>query len=480
MLGRLGCGFSNLFKPFFQVDRQERVKLALLTLTFFFVIASYTLVKELKDSIFMTVVGRAYLPWVKIIAIVAMVPAIMLYSFLVDKMRRYQLLALYSLMYGILGLIFVYFIGHPTIGISNTESSPYRLFGWLFYFFIEGYSPFIVGVFWAFANSITSPGEAKKNYGLMVAGSKFGGLSVALAAWYFLSPTVLNLSDTAKHQVLGGASAILLLIVPIVILLLTKKVAGKYLHGYEAVYKLEKAKEQQEASSTKAETNKVGIFSGLKLLMQHPYVLGIFGFIFFYEVSFAVLDYQRKCLIVDSSNGTADLSREFFWQIFLVHLVGCLFSLIGTSTLMRKFGERKCLMLVPIVSGLLFFYFIAVNTLNAVVIVFVGLRALNYGFSYPVRESLYIPTVKEIKFKSKSWIDAFGTKFAKGFGSSFNLFAVRVLSRFGAGAFLAVNGLFLLIIVGFWGLTAFLLGKRFQQAVDNNEVIGAEASSPRD
>jgi AAA family ATP:ADP antiporter len=469
MLGRLGCGFSKLFKPFFQVDKEERVKLALLTLTFFFVIASYTLVKELKDSIFMSVVGRGYLPWVKIIAIVAMVPAIFLYSFFVDKMRRYQLLALYSLLYGLLGLVFVYFIGHPTIGIANTVSNPNRIFGWLFYFFIEGYSPFIVGVFWAFANSITSPGEAKKNYGLMVAGSKLGGLLVALLAWFFLSPDVLKLSDATKHQVLAGASALLLLIVPAIIYLLTKVVPKKYLHGYEASYQLEK-----EQRKVKSETQKVSIFDGLKLLMQHPYVMGIFGFIFFYEVSSVVLDYQRKCLIGSCTTGAAGLSRELYWQMFLVHLVGCLFSLIGTSALMRKLGERKCLLLIPIVSGILFFYFIAVNTLSATVIVFVCLRALNYGFSYPVRESLYIPTVKEIKFKSKSWIDAFGTKIAKGFGSSFNLLAFRVLTNFGGGAFLAINGAFLAIVVGLWGFTAFLLGKRYQQAVDNNEVIGAE------
>lgn len=469
MLGRLGCGISSLFRPFFQVDKEERVKLALLTLTFFFVIASYTLVKELKDSIFMTVVGRGYLPWVKIVAIVAMVPAIFLYSFFVDKMRRYQLLALYSLIYGLLGLVFMFFIGHPTIGIENTVSSPNRIFGWLFYFFIEGYSPFIVGVFWAFANSITTPGAAKKNYGLMVAGSKFGGLLVALCAWYFLAPSVLDLSDTAKHQVIAGVSAILLLIVPLIIYILTKKVPAKYLHGYEAAYQLER-----EQQATKSETQKVGILDGLKLLMQHPYVLGIFGFIFFYEVSFAVLDYQRKCLIGDCSNGTAELSREFFWQIFLVHLLGCLFSLIGTSALMRKFGERKCLMLVPLVSAVLFTYFIAVNTLSAVVIVFIGLRALNYGFSYPVRESLYIPTVKEIKFKSKSWIDAFGTKIAKGAGSSFNLCAYNVFTRYGGNAFLAINGAFLFVIVGLWAITAFLLGKRYQKAIDNNEVIGTE------
>lgn len=471
-LGKLGRNISSWLKTTFSVDKEERVKLALLTFTFFFIIASYTLVKELKDSIFMTVIGKDYLPLVKIVSIVTMIPAIMFYAFLVDRMRRAKLLAFYSIFYGLLGLVFAYYMGHPTIGLANTVASPYRMFGWLFYFFIEGYSPFIVGVFWAFASSITSPKAAKKNYGMMVSGSKFGGLLSALGAWYFLSPTVLNISGVAKHQILTTVSAMLLLIAPFAIWLLIKKVPGRYMHGYEAAYKLEKAK----AKAENKEESKVGILGGIKLLIQHPYVLGIFGFIFFYEVSFVVLNYQRMCLIDECTSNIAGLSREFFWQIFLVHLVGCLFSFFGTSSLMRWLGERKCLMLVPIVSGLLFAYFIAMNTLNSMVAVFVLLRALNYAFSYPVRESLYIPTVKEIKFKSKSWIDAFGTKIAKAFGSSFNIVASRVLSNFGGGAFLAVNGVFLLLIVVFWTLTAFLLGKRFEWAVNNNEVIGASKS----
>ncbi len=469
MLGRLGQGIAAIFKQLFVIDKQERVKFALLTLTFFFVIASYTLVKELKDSIFMTVVGAKYLPWIKIISILVMVPAVMFYAYLVDRMRRYQLLAFYSLAYGVLGILMAYFIGHPTIGIANTVDSPYRIFGWAFYFFIEGYSPFLVGVFWAFANSVTSPDEAKKNYGIMVAGSKFGGLLSAIFAWYLFScqiPSVVNLSGVFKHQVLMVISALLLLVVPFVLRMLIKHVPGRLLHGYEMAYQLEKHKTVEEKS-------KVGILSGLSMFWQYPYVLGVFGIIFFYEVSFVVLNYQRLLLIKSSSVDISEMSCTMFEQVFMVHLVGCLFSLIGTSFLMRRLGERNSLMLIPILSGLLILYFVVMNTLNSIVVVFVGLRALNYAFSYPVRESLYIPTVKEVKFKSKSWIDAFGTRIAKATGYSFNLCAQDILSKFGLAAFAFANSIFLGVIVLLWGATAYLLGKRFQRAVENNEVIGA-------
>ena len=101
------------------------------------------------------------------------------------------------------------------------------------------------------------------------------------------------------------------------------------------------------------------------------------------------------------------------------------------------------------------------------------LRAINYGFSYPVRESLYIPTVKEIKFKSKSWIDAFGTKFAKSSGSGMNFFVEYLGSAFLFTAY----SIFFASIISIWTLAAYLLGKRFEKAVARNEVIGAEQES---
>jgi AAA family ATP:ADP antiporter len=97
--------------------------------------------------------------------------------------------------------------------------------------------------------------------------------------------------------------------------------------------------------------------------------------------------------------------------------------------------------------------------------------ALNYAFLAPVRESLYLPTVKEIKFKSKSWIDAFGSKFAKTAGSMFNVFA----SKMGASLLLPVYSFFFAGIVCMWFGVAFLLGRRFEKAVTNNEVIGSQS-----
>lgn len=460
------------FQFLFKVERQERAKLFFLTASYFFLIGSYTVIKEIKDSIFITVVGEDYLPWAKIASIFVLIPAIIFYSYLVDTMRRYYLLYFYASFFGVIGLIFAYYLSDPVIGIANTVSDPLRIFGWLFYFFVEGYSPFLISVFWAFANSITNPEAAKKNYGLMVSGSKLGGMITAAFAWYlFDCKHLVNLSGVIKHQLLLAMASLFLLFIPLFIYLLMKYVPGKFLHGYEAVYKAEKELSKEKEHSKEKE--KVSLFSGLSLILNQPYVLGIFSMVFFYEVINVILSYQRLLLAKGSSNDISDLSCSLFKQIFMVHLIGCIISLFGTNLLLRYFGERRCLILVPTIVGILLLFFMLNNTFGAVGMVYIGLRALNYAISYPVRESLYIPTIKEIKFKSKSWIDSFGSKLAKGFGSGFNIFAKRMFALHGMSAFMAIHYAFFAVTIGLWFVASYLLGNRFQKAVSKNEVIGA-------
>jgi AAA family ATP:ADP antiporter len=466
----MDLGISKFMRRLIYVEPHERLKLFFLTLIYFLIITTYTVAKEFKDSVFVSVVGKGYVPTAKIATMLALIPAIFLYSKLVDKLRRYQLLCFYSLAFGILGLVFTLLLGHSTIGLPNTNASATRLFGWLFYFFVEGYSPFLVSVFWAFANSVNSPESAKKNYGLMVSGSKIGGMLSAGLGWYIFSSHILQssgavraLSDTAVHQlVFGVTSALLLLVVPVVFLLM-KKVPGRYLHGYEAAYQVEK----QKGKEGKAET---GIFAGITMLFRYPYVLGIFGMVFFYEVIQTVFSYLRLDVAQADAHSMGDFTGNLFKLIFISHTIGFLISLLGTATLLRYLGERICLILIPVVSGSLVLY-VVISGLSpiAISLAFVSLKSIYYAFSWPVRESLYIPTVKEIKFKSKSWIDAFGSKFAKTTGSTFNIVAT------GAGSFfLQLHMLFFGVLIGFWTLTAWLLGKRFEQAVARNEVIGAD------
>ncbi len=449
-------------------EHYERKKFIILGVTFFFVIAAYTIIQALKDSIFGHIVGCYWINYARFGSMCMLMPAIIFYSKLVDKLRRYYLLCFYATFYAVFGLILAYFLSDPIIGIPNTNASETRIFGWFFYLFVEGFSPFVVSVFWAFVNSVSSPKNAKNRYGTITAFSKVGGMFSSLMCWLLLVWKDHNgqcmFSDVANHQLLMLFASIFLACIPLLILYLMYAIPGRFLHGYEAAYQAEKIKKEIGKSQT-------GVFAGFKMLIKYPYVMGIFGMVFFYELLSTVLSYLRLRVAQESSASISGVSAILFQTVFLVHLSGFFISFFGTSVLLSKLGERICLLLIPAAMSVVLTLFLF-NTSSplAVILAFVLLKSVNYAFSWPVRESLYIPTVKEIKFKSKSWIDAFGSKFGKSAGATFNLFAEWM----GPALFVASHSFFFLGAILLWFVTAWLLGKRFDFAVKHNEVIGLD------
>lgn len=456
---------------FFIGDRShERTKTILLACTFFLIIGSYTLIRELRDTIFFGVVGREHAALARIWSMFALIPAIFLFSRLVDLLKRHQLLYFYSSLYGIGLIVIAYFLADPTIGLANQVPSGDRVFGWVVYFFLEGYLPFVVSLFWSFVNSITTSSEAQTNYAFIIAGSKLGGMMASGIAFLWLTNEgQCGISiDIINHQILFTVAGSLLLLVPFLINTLINKVPLNYLHGYEAAYAVDKQiiKEQKKEPGIIAWFK--GMTSGLVMIFRYPYVMGIFGTVFFWEVIKAVLSYQRLVTGQEATTTTTEFTCYLLKQTFFLHTTGLVIVLFGTRTIVAYCGERISLLLVPLITGILMIYYFASNSAEAIGLVYIIANAVNYAFASPLREALYIPTTREMKFKSKSWIDSFGSKIGKGCGATYNAF----MQSFAASTALVSNTIFFTVIIGAWLLTSQFLGRRFERSLKSNEVIG--------
>jgi len=463
------------------VKEEFRTKVILLALTFSFLTGTQAVWRSLKASVFAKIVGAAYTPNAKIYSIFFLIPLILIYSKLVDVLRRHQLVYFFTIFHGAIGLIFVYFLAHPTIGLSNTLISPHRWLGWIFYLFMESFSAFLSTTFWAFANSINKPSDAKNHYGLFVAGSKIGGIFAAGALWIFLSIAIqpksniftwLRGSTAQVHDatILPFAlfmGSMMLFGAALCIYFLMKKVPGYYMHGYEAVYKVEKKREQSQTSIsiwqwlTKAT-------DGLRAILTKPYVLGIFSLALFHDIIMTIFDFY-VLMSADASYNTAGKMALFYAGYFLVmHSIGLIITLFGTTPIQRLLGNRMALLIYPtlcMVLVLLTFFF---PTTQMFFISIVLLRAFNYGLNHPIREVLYIPTTKEIKFKAKAWSDAFGTRIAKGGASFFYKNVMQLSPAFGR----LISTSFTFSITFIWIVVSYFLGRTLQRAIDHKEVIG--------
>ncbi|MBI2344943.1 hypothetical protein HYV10_02620 [Candidatus Dependentiae bacterium] len=452
------------------LDKQEKEKIFWLTIAFFCVIGSYTVLKEMKDVLFAQIVGAQYLYKVKFLSMFFLLPATLLYAKLVDYLSRFSLLVFYSLLYGLGGIAISYYLQDPVSGLANTVPSPDRTLGWVIYLFYEGVVPFVVSVFWSFANSITGPETAKKGYTILIAGSKIGGMVTAGFAYLLFMPTSflgsLGWSSVFMHQFLLVSSSLLLAVSPAIIYVLLQTASKKSLHGYQASYEYEQKQEEEGTSET-------GMLSGLLMLFKHPYILGIFGMMFFYELVNVVLGIQRTVLLQSVAKDGASFTGEMFKQRFWMHFIGLVLSFFGTRVLIKRLGEHVCLILIPLLTGALLTYFMFVYNEHAIMFVFMALGMLNYAFASPLREALYIPTVRDIRFKSKAWIESFGQRFAKACGSGV-IGTIQSVAIIGSPIYLTMFSGFFAITVTLWTIVAYLLGKKYVSVIKKGQAIGAE------
>ncbi len=452
------------------LDKQERNQILWLAFAFFCVIGAYTVIKEMKDVLFSQIVGSSSLGTVKFISMFVLLPATLLYAKLVDSMSRFWLLVFYSTLYGVGGIVIAYFLADPVIGLDNTVANSNRYFGWFVYLFYEGVVPFVVSVFWSFCNSVTKPETAKKGYTLIIAGSKLGGMFTAGIAWALFTPTTilgsLNWSSLFMHQVLLIGASILLVFSPVVVYVLMKTSSEKSLHGYEASYDFEKEQEKKGDSET-------GMFSGLSLIVKYPYILGIFGMMFFYELVNVVLGIQRTMINQVGAKDAAEFTGTMFKQRFIIHCIGFFVTFFGTRALINLLGERICLLLIPILTGGLLVYFMMAQDQQAVLFVFMALAMLNYAFASPLKEALYIPTVRDVRFKSKAWIESFGQRFAKACASGV-IGGIQRVALIGTPLYVGLFSSFFAGVVVLWVGVAWLLGKKYTALVKKGEAVGAE------
>ena len=453
--------FSNLWG----IDKVDQLKICYLTLSFFFLNSCFAIWRPLKSSIFAKMVGATYVPDAKLYGMLFLIPLIILYSKLIDWLRRHQLMYCFTLFHGIGGLIFYALLSHENIGIANTLTNPNRFVGWGFYFFMESFSAFFTTTFWSFADSISDPKEAKKYFGILVSGSKAGG--ILGSGLLYLALTYLKIADKILLPNILLIGSCLLFAAALATYFLIKKVPGYHLHGYESAYQAEKT--QDKTSKTFMESLK-GSVEGLFIIVKNPYVFGIFCLVFFYDAIITIFDFLMLKTANAKYETAGELTAFFSFYTLCMHGVGFLIAFLGTVPLQRLLGVRASLFIAPVVSFALIlgaFFFPSANVLFATYVI---LRGLNYGFNHPTREVLYIPTTKMIKFKAKAWTDSFGTKIAKGSASVFNkAIATSSSSVIVLASTLASTGL-----LSLWIIIAFFLGKTLQNAITHNKVIGEE------
>lgn len=429
---------------------KELTKFLLLSLAFFFLIGSYWPLKTLKESIFINLVGPIHLPEVKLASLILFFPLVLLYSKFVDIFSKEKMIYLLISIYGTLGLIFVYYLNHPTIGVGNLTQSPTRIIGWAFYLFVESYISLMVSLCWSFVNDTTTPESAKRGYGLIFFGTQFGGFLFTLLGNYLSYDTT---QYAHRIPLIALISVCMFFMIAVVIFSIKHIVGDEHLSGYQATTPTPTTQQPEES---------IGFLDGLKVLVRQPYVSGIFGLIFFQELITTIMGFQMSLLVKATYQDPGAVNKFLFEFALAIQSIACLFGLLGTSFFQRTFGITFCLIAFPLLLGISLVGYVIHPALATVFYVMLIAKALNYALYQPAKEVLYIPTSKNIKYKSKAWIDMFGLRFAKAAGSGINRFV---------GPLVTVTCGISFGIIFIWVGLASVIGNRFKKVINNKTLI---------
>ncbi|MBD3273218.1 MFS transporter [Candidatus Dependentiae bacterium] len=435
---------------------QEIKKYGLLSLAFFFTIGGYWLLRPLKDGVFFNLVGGKYQPIAKMLSLVVVSVLVMIYSKLVDIFEKHKLFYLLCSIYAVLFALVAYLIGLPTTGPNATNPTLLKISGWIIYFLIESFGSIIVALFWSFTASISDAKTAKKAFPLVVAGAQIGAIMGPGLAW--------NANFFGLRLLFLFASISALMIIFII------------RHFMKVMPKEQLEVNKQEIASEK-KSKKTGFMEGAKLLFTRPYLFGIFAVVTIYEVVGTIVDYQMKMQAQALPQYATKEGLTSFLGIFgmSANSLALFMALLGTGYIMKRFGLRFCLLTFPITLGsavaILYSFYTWGNVSAGFMLwmtfgVMMIAKGLSYALNNPSKEMMYIPTSKDAKFKTKGWIDMFGSRSSKAIGATFNN-ALKNTPH----TLLAYGTLLSLGFIGLWIIAAIYVSGKFKKLTESGQIV---------
>lgn len=445
-------------------EREEFKKFLRMGAIFALIIGVYWTLRPLKDAVFIQLVDKLHLPYAKTVSVLALLPLVMFYTKLLERVSREKMLVVLPAFYGTMVLGFAGLMSWaqaPVAEIAARATGAYvftKVLGYLWYIFVESFGSLVVALFWAFAADTTEPSSAKRGFPLVVALGQMGGIVFPYTVGGL--PHRLGLATDALSMCF--LSGLIFLQIPLVFYFLRKtpKNLLSAFHGKNEEI-VEKAQEP-------------GFLEGLRLLLQHKYLIGIFAANFIYEIVVTIFDFNFKIAASAQYTGVA-LSHYLSLYGSSVNIVSLLCLLLGISNVTRFLGVGVALAAMPIIVGIALMGFLSMESLSFLFALMVGSKAINYALNGPALKQLYIPTTPDVRFKAQAWIETFGSRASKEAGSLFNMLLSPLQTAFGAvggrGYYLILSGALGFPLLCIWFGTALFLGRTFKKAIDQKQVI---------
>jgi AAA family ATP:ADP antiporter len=397
----------------------ERAALALGFAFHFCVLASYYLVRPLRDALGLEG-GVDRLQWLFTATFVVMLLMVPVFGALASRLPATRFVPLIYRAIAASMLVFGLLIGNRVAPVTV---------GQVFFVWISLYNLFIVSIFWSVLVDRFSSEQGRRLFGCIAAGGTLGT---------FIGPLLAATMATRLGPLALTLAAALLL-----------ELAVRCYRGLLS-------RTRSQAGTRVLDERRLGgsMLAGITLILRSPYLLGLVAFMLLHT-SAATLLYFEQGRIVAGSYADVGSRTQFFAMVdLLVSALTLICQLLLTAPLIRLLGIGGALLVMPLAT-VLAFGVMALAPVPASVALAQGLRrAVEFGIVRPAREVLWTVVSREEKYKAKNVIE---TLVYRG-GDAASGWLSTGLTAVGAGF-----GLVAVVVVpfaGLWGGLCLWLARR--------------------
>jgi AAA family ATP:ADP antiporter len=380
---------KNPLRSIFDFDRRELPVVLLLFFFYFLVIAVFQILKPLKNGLFVERYGAGLELYAKLGNIAVAAVAVMFFTWLYNRVRRDRLIYILSGFFLACFALMIWALTHPEAWSI-----------WSFYFLGDVESTLMVTAFWAYATDLSSTDQAKRLFGVVGGGGVIGG-------WVGISFAKVLRSEIGMEGLLTLSAGFMLAV--IVITAVTEHLVIKTRQFRLSSGSVSSAKTDQQSPKLAA------AFDGARLVAASPYLLAIVVIMASYEIASQVMDYQFK-LQTEALKGVGT-TQDFMANVyFFANCLSVFVQFFLVSLIMRKFGIKPALLVLPLAMLASSTAFMAIPTLIISSLLVISDNGFNYSIQQTARESLYVVTSRDEKYKARAFTNMFVQRFAKGIG----------------------------------------------------------------
>lgn len=390
-----------------EVRAGEGITALLLTLNLFLLLTAYYVIKPVRDTLIVSVENgpeyKSYMGGAIAVALLFAVPA---YARVAARLPRNRLLVGVSLFFAsnLVGFFFLNLLPPLQSGAGGLA------FALGFFLWVGIFNMMIIAQFWAFANDLYTDEQGKRLFALVGLGASVGSAVGSL----LIAQLVDELGIAPMFLVcaaLLGASAFLIQVAHV---RETHRAAGATTDADKARV-AETERERAEAAKKAPPKDGEGSFA---MVFKHRYLILLAAFSVVFTLVNTNGEYILGRLVKDFSNGLvasgvpeAEAKKQvaaFFGSFYLwVNIAGVVLQAFVVSRIIKYGGLRVAMFVLPVVAladaaAIAMFPVLAIVRYGKI-----AENAFDYSLNNTVRNTLWLPTTRRMKYVAKQAVDTF-------------------------------------------------------------------------